>query len=138
MVGDEVILTEPKEPSNEVVWLMEMHYYSGEGDINHLYTGGKDNDNKINTGSGQFTLWSKLFDGLKNMNPVVMILDVLAVDGGRRELVVAGPYQNLLGYTVFEYGSPYYNLDITVRTQRSVVIAGMTYTAELVLWTEAS
>jgi hypothetical protein len=141
MVGDRVVLTEPKIPSNAAVWLENMYYYGGDGSINHIYEGTQ--DDKINSGAGGSAVWDKNFKGLKNLNPVVIILEVSAVENdgeghGRRDMIIAGPYQNFQGYTVFEFGSSYQNLDVTVRTQRSVVISGMTYTAEMVLWKEGS
>ena len=141
LVEDTVTLTEPKDPNNGAVWLTDMYYYSSIGSFSHLYTGGTDQDNKVNTGTGEFTNWTRTFTGLKNMDPVVMVLNVYAVpdkgelaENGRQHLVVAGPYQNLLGYTVFEYGSPYAGQSPIVSTQRSVVICGMTYTAQFILW----
>jgi hypothetical protein len=144
IVGDQVTLTEPKAPNNGAVWLMDMYYYSIEGGAQHLYTGGKDNANKLNTGSGEFLNWTRNFNGLKSLDPVVMILNVYAVpdngelpENGRQDLVVAGPYQNLLGYTVFEYGPSNPGLSTIVSSQRSVIISGMTYTAQFILWKES-
>ena len=137
MVGDDVILTEPKIPSNAAVWLENMSYYSSDGAVSWLYSGTK--DDKINTGSGNFNLWDQTFNGLKAMDPLFIILDVSAVENdgvghGRRELIVAGPYQNLQGYTVFGYGSTNPGLSTIVSSQRSVIISGMTYTAQFILW----
>ncbi len=136
MVGDDVILTEPKIPSNAAVWLESMSYYSSDGSVSYLYTG--TNDDKINTGTGLYELWSETFNGLKSMDPVFLILELSAVENnnghGRREIVIAGPYQNLLGYTVFQYGSQNPGNSPIVTSQRSVIISGMTYTAQLTLW----
>lgn len=134
VVNDEVILTEPKIPNNAAIWLMNMYYYSSSGSLPLLYPGGKIQENKVNTGQGRFELWSKEFPGLKSLEPIFMVLDVEAVDDGRRQLVVCGPYQNLLGHTLFEFGPPHQGNSAAVRTQRSVVISGMTYIAELILW----
>ncbi len=137
MVGDDVILTEPKIPSNAAVWLESMSYYSSDGSVSYFYTGGT-NDDKINTGGGLFELWSQTFNGLKSMDPVFLILELSAVENnnghGRREIVIAGPYQNFLGYTVFQYGSQNIANRPIVTSQRSVIISGMTYTAQLTLW----
>lgn len=136
MVGDDVILTEPKIPSNAAVWLESMYYYSSDGSISYLYTGTQ--VDKINTGGGLYQLWTETFNGLKSMDPVFLILELSAVENnnghGRRQIVIAGPYQNLLGYTVFQYGSQNPGNRPVVTSQRSVIISGMTYTAQLTLW----
>ncbi len=135
MIGDKVILTEPKDPNNGAIWIMNMNYYSGDGSLPPLYQGGKTQENKVTTGIGcPFVAWERTFTGLKSLDPVLIVIDVSAVENGRRQLIVAGPYQNLLGYTVFEYGAPMPRTNSIVTAQRSVLISGMTYTAQLILW----
>ena len=141
LVGDEVSLTRPKDSPNAEVKLHKVYSYSASGVLTHLYDGiqtGADKDH-FNTGNGQ-RFWNKTFSGLKSYDPVIMVFNIETVppDGtdGNQEIVVAGPYQNLLGYTVFHYGQIPSNSRAAIRMQRSVIISGMTYTAELTLWEE--
>ncbi len=137
MVGDQVMLTEPKDPSNGAIRLHNIYCYYGDGSIGVIYPDGND---LINTGiNSPFMLWNRNFEGLKDMDPVMVILDISAIDNtgsgkGRREMTVAGPYHESFGYSIFEFGSPFVGLSTTVKTQRSVFISGMTYTAQLILW----
>ena len=135
LVGDSVILTKAKDPSNEDVKINEIFVYGSSGELFSLYNG--TTDDHFNTGKGQHTLWNKAFDGLSEYDPTILIFNFEAVEGGRKEIVVAGPYQNLLGYTIFEYGSPVGSASAAVRLQRIVLISSMTYTVELWLWKES-
>jgi hypothetical protein len=76
------------------------------------------------------------FPEVKSYQPTLVIIsyDNTEGKGGRQDFVVAGPYQNLLGYSIFEYGSPISGSGPKIILQRSVIISGMTYTAELTFW----
>jgi hypothetical protein len=136
MVGDTIVLTEPKGAPNAAVELKAIYVYGSQGTLWLLYEGQGPPDDKFNTGQGQHFLWNRTFPGLHDYNPTVLVFHLWNIEEGREEIVVAGPYRNLMGYTVFEYGGPIKNAAAAVKLQRNVIIAGMTYTAELWLWKE--
>jgi len=145
MVGDKVILTRPKDAPNAAVDLKSVYVYGSQGTTWFLYNGQGPPNDKFNTGEGQHRLWNNTFPGLKGYDPVVLIFNIETVppdappsEGGKQEIIVAGPFQNLLGHTVFKYGDPLESRNASVKLQRSVIISGMTYTAELWLWKESS
>jgi len=142
MVGDNVILTRPKDAPNADVKLNSIYFLESGGALNSLYNG--TSQDHFNTGEGQHCLWNNTFSGLQDYDPVILIFNIETVPPknetehpGNQEIAVAGPYQNLLGYTVFEYGGSPKSSGAAVRIQRSVIISGMTYTVELTLWKES-
>ena len=137
-VDDTIKLTMPDNYTEAARWVNNIIPVMSTEDMEFLYNGTRSNDDKLNYGSQ--TIWSKTFNGLSDRDPVIFIFIFWTVDkkGGRQEILVAGPYQNLLGHTVFEFGEQPKNIRSSVRLQRSVVISGMTYTAELIFWKEPS
>jgi len=134
IVGNTVVLTKAKNPSNDDVKIVSIYVYTTDGNLLSLYNGTQ--KDHFNTGSGQLSLWSKTFSNLQELNPAILIFDFSTVDKGRREIVVAGPFRNLLNYNVFGYGG---NVPVgggAVKLQRNIVIEGMIYTAELWVWKE--
>ena len=85
-------------------------------------------------------VWEEYFPQLSSIDPVILVFNIWArpepTGSGKQEVIVAGLYQNLLGYDVFEYGFSANRGSDIVRLQRNVIISGMTYTAELVFWRE--
>ena len=146
MVGDTVILTRPKDKPSAEVKLNSVYFLESGSTLNSLYNGtqtGSDKDH-FNTGDSPHRCWNKTFSGLKYCDPVILIFNIETVppdaqqgEKGNQEIAVAGPYQNLLGHTVFDYGGSPKRSSSAVRIQRSVIISGMTYTAELWLWKES-
>ena len=135
--ADETItLTMPENYSEAARWVDNIMPVMSQEDMQFLYNGTRSNDDKLNYGNTP--VWSKTFDGLRDRNPVLFIFIFWTEDDGRAEVLAAGPYQNLLGYTVFEYGDSPKNAAFSVRLQRSVIISGMTYAAELTLWKDSS
>ena len=134
MVGDNVILTKAKDPSNEDVKLLEIFAFGSRGSLTSIYNGTA--QDHFNTGEGEHRLWTKTFPGLRTQDPAILVVNFDAVDKGRKEIIVTGPYQNLLGYTVFEYSGAPTSSSAAVKLQRSVIISGMTYIVELTLWKE--
>jgi hypothetical protein len=134
IVGNTVILTKAKNPSNEDVKIVSIYVYTTDGNVLSLYNGTQ--KDHFNTGSGQFSLWNKTFSNLQELNPAILIFDFSAVEGGRREIVVAGPFKSLLNYNVFGYGGNVPMSGDAVKLQRNIVIEGMIYTAELWVWKE--
>ncbi len=148
LVYDTLVLTSWKDPPDynvppsENVWIMDFLAFDSDGTLWHLLEGSKnDADNKFNTGSGEFERWSRPFDGLHDFQPVILIFNFWAVDedgNGRSQVLVSVAYPDLLGTNIFEYGgSPKRSGLSTVTVQRSVIISGMTYTSELIMWKES-
>lgn len=136
-VGDTIKLTMPDATPRGARWVDNIIPIGSEEYIEFLHNGTRSNDDKLNYGS--LEIWSKNFNGLRHSNPVIFIFNFWTVIAGegRQEVLIAGPYQNLLGISVFEYGGSPKKSGSAVRIQRSVVISGMTYTAELLLWKES-
>jgi len=154
MVGDKIILTKPKDPSNAAVNVTSVYAVGEQNSLWLLYEGQGPPYDKFNTGEGTFRLWPPsnhptypdgIFHGLSSYNPTILIFSLETsikkdegLKPGHQELVVAGPYQNFLGHTVFKYGdSSKSSGSASVKIQRSVIISGMTYIAELLLWKES-
>ena len=137
-VGDTLILTMPDATPKGARWVDHIIPIGSQEDLQFLYNGTRGNDDKLNYGS--LKVWMETFNGLRSDDPVIFVLAFWAVikGEGRKEVLVAGPYQNLLGNTVFEYGSSSKSSSAAaMKIQRSVIISGMTYTAELWLWKES-
>jgi len=136
-VGDSIILTMPDATPRGARWVDNIIPILGGQDLEFIYNGTRNNSDKLNYGA--LRVWSKTFNGLKSRNPVIFIFNFWTVikGEGRQEVLIAGPYHNLLGYTVFSYGESAASSGESVKIQRNVVISGMTYTAELWLWKES-
>jgi len=148
IVYDTVVLTSWKdppdfnEPPNMNVWILDIVAFDSEGTLWYLFEGPSSGNegNRFNSGDGLFERWSKIFHGLHDSDPVIMIFNFWAIDEqghGRSQVLVTVAYPNLLGSSVFEYGGYANVASSAVRIQRSVQISGMTFTAELWLWKES-
>jgi len=123
----------------------EIYVVGSHEDIWKLYEGmGGSEDHFTPSTAGNFEYWNNTFSGLKMHDPVLLVISLNTVpkgesdENGRQDIIIAGPYQRLLGYSVFEFGDhPESNVAV-IRIQRNVVISGMTYTAELLLWKDQS
>jgi hypothetical protein len=138
MVGDDIILTKPdNNPTGATIFLNGLYVFKDDG-TRTLFEDFKSKEKFTYTQSGNYQKWIGNFPGVKYYEPSLVILcyDDTEGAGGRQDFVVAGPYQNLLGYSIFEYGTSPKISDNVIRIQRSVLISGMTYTAELVFWKE--
>lgn len=145
LLGDNLILTRTKYTPNDNVWIMNATYITGDfGELKYLFNSSRKNDQNYQLNTGNFMMWSRKYNGLSFDDPVCFVLNFWAVDpskdpedpkNGRTEIVIAGPFQNIMGYSVFDYGDRPRSQG-AVRLQRSVIISGMTYTAELWLWKE--
>jgi len=67
--------------------------------------------------------------------PVRVTYELYPVGGGRRPVLLAGPSPIGGGFRVLNYGGT--PRGTTVRVQRNVIISGMTYIAEMILWKES-
>jgi hypothetical protein len=138
MVGDDIILTKPdNNPTGATIFINGLYVFKDDG-TRTLFEDFKSKEKFTYTQSGNYEEWIGNDPGVKYYEPSLVILcyDDTEGAGGRQDFVVAGPYQNLLGYSIFEYGASPKISDNAVRIQRSVLISGMTYTAELVFWKE--
>jgi len=139
VVDDTIILTRTKDTPNDNVWIVNATYISSDGELIYLFNASRKNDQQYQLNTGAKRMWNGTYVGLSYDDPVCFVLNFWAVDPsgkGRSEIVIAGPSQNLMGYTVFEYGGSLKSA-AAVRIQRSVIILGMTYIAELTLWKES-
>jgi hypothetical protein len=139
IVDDNVTLSIPEGPgwesdSKGTRWVESVVVVSEDG-IWNLYNG--TTDDKITYGQGNWG-WSKTFDGLSDYNPIFLIFE-LSVPNPRRLALFVGPYTTAHGYWVFNYGStPALSPGgSVVKLSRSVVIGGMSYIFELLMWKES-
>ena len=140
LVRDTMILTRTLETPRDNVWINNATFIRGGKELVYLFNSSRKNDKDYQLNTGAKRMWERSFYGLSKYDPVVFVLNFWAVDKGgrgRSEIVIAGPCQNLMGYSVFEYGDPPRSSHSVVKIQRSVVISSMTYTAELWLWKES-
>jgi len=139
LVGETIILTRTKDTPSDNVWIVNATYITGNGDLKYLFNASAKNDKRYQLNTGAKRMWNGTYIGLSYYDPVCFVLNFWAVDSngkGRSEIVIAGPFQNTMGYAVFDYGNSLLGYG-SVRFQRSVIISGMTYIAELWLWKES-
>jgi len=122
----------PAEQPEEADWIQNIVAYTGTFET--LFKG----SDKITYGQG-YKLWSKNFKGLKKSEPDLLILKLWANPKGegsarRRAVMIVGSLPGWIGFGVQYGGKPQ---GTTVRVQRSVIISGMTYIAEMILWKES-
>jgi hypothetical protein len=143
VVGDTITLTRTKDtPPSDAVWIVNGTYFSSSEDLGlvYLFNASAKNDKNYHLNTGAKIMWSRSYRGLSKNDPICFVFNFWAVDNngvGRTYIVIAGPYENLMGCTVFEYGGNPKNAAATAKIQRSVIIFGMIYTAELWLWKES-
>lgn len=137
MVGDELILTMPDATPRGARWVDHVIKFDWDSFI-FLYNGTRSNDDKLTYGKG-YAVWSKEFENLKHEDPAMTLFGFWAVDPGtgRRSILIIGPNPNWLGARVMHYGGTPASSSSSVKVQRNVVISGMVYTVELVMWKEA-
>jgi hypothetical protein len=135
-VGDNIILTMPDATPRGARWVDNIVPLMDNDDLEFLYNGTRKNDDKLNYGS--LNVWMKKFNGLRQREPIVFLFNFWTVEEGegRQEILIAGPYQNLLGHSVFQYGPDPKSGHTSVKIQRNVIISGMMYVTELWLWKE--
>jgi hypothetical protein len=153
IVYDTLVLTSWKDPPDynagpgetpENVWILKIVAIGSDGSLWNLFEGSKSgNDTSFNSGKGSFERWSQLFAGLHDFEPVILIFNFWAevkddTRPGRQQVLIAMAYPDILGTSIFDYcGSPKSSGGASVKIQRSVIISGMTYIAELWLWKES-
>ena len=143
MVGDNVILTRPdiEGYSEEERRILAGYAYSSDGSLISFFEGPLTGPDVEKFNYGSFRVWEKSFLGLSTYDPVILVFNIYArpepTGGGKQEVLVAGLYQKLLSQNVFQYGDSSRIGEGAIRLQRSVIVSGMTYTAELVFWKES-
>jgi hypothetical protein len=132
LVDDTIIITRPFTLPNEERTIENIVVLTEEGVIS-LYNGTE--TDILNYGA--FNVWNKTFPGLKDMDPILLIVNLEAVEKatGRKGVLVVGPYPNYVGSRVVEYGGT--PKGAAIRLQRSVSISGMTYVVDLTFWKES-
>jgi hypothetical protein len=136
IVNDTAILSHPGITPPDTRFVLNAETFTEDGLVS-LYNGTFSDEDVLNYGAKN--VWSKLFSGLKSINPVLMIFNIYAVEEGvgKKGLLLVGPYPNYAGVRVigYGYGNGVSN-DNSVKLQRAVNISGMTYIVELGLWKE--
>jgi len=137
LVGDYIILTKPRSIPNGDVKILDITTVTDDGELVVLYNGTGGSEDQINWGSKD--RWLKKINGLKDVNPTLIILDATAPEegSGRIAKIAVGPFPVDLGSRVLTYGPPG-GIPIVGAAvlERSVKIAGLDYVFKLVLWKE--
>jgi hypothetical protein len=123
---------------NGARWVENIYGYDLQNLLT-LYTGGKgDNNAKINNGAGLFDVWNMTFPGLSMINPsmLIFVLNVPLKTTGRTLIVIAGPFSFDASNKIFEFGPGKPTGAVLTTMRRFVIISGMTYVSELLLWKE--
>jgi hypothetical protein len=132
VVGDNVVMTTPPVTPKDNRWILG-GYALTEEDLLSVLTGTQ--TDCINWGSS--SQWVKNIPDLSRLNPLIMIFSFKAVDknSGRQGVLVVGPYPGCMGNRVLSYSCGNRRAE-SVTLQRSVIISGMTYPVEFILWKE--
>ncbi len=135
VVGDNIILTNPSDalsPPYPSRWILNIQMYNYETSVN-LLNGSRTNEYKLVYGSG-FGVWSRVFEGLDQSEPSLLIFTFDAVDVGRTLVILVGPWGLWSTEGIIQLNTESVSSGASVSVQRDVLIAGMAYTAELRLW----
>jgi len=137
-VGENVTLTiPPDEQPNDARWVDNLIVFSGDLESGFeavsLHNGTRSNDDKLTWGLG-YKVWERSFKDLKRNKPIILIGNIWSVqqEEGRRSHLVMSP--SLQGYSLY-YGCSEPS-GTTVTVDRNVIISGMTYLVEMILWKE--
>jgi len=106
-------------------------------DVSNIYTGGDPTEDKMTWGSG-YSYWTQQLPWLSYEEPSFLIFNVWVSLGhgqGRPFVLFLGPGPSWRGCRVLNYGGT--PQGTTARVQRNVIISGMTYLAEMILWKES-
>jgi len=149
IVGDNITLQIPRrampgENNNTKGerWIEQITYVDENGAW--TYYEGSHTEDPINYGSGSDKyIWSREFPGLSSDAPMFLIFTISVplkqekgeTKPGRQLVFFLGPNPNWMGVRVQSYGDPSGSRGATsVKIQRNVIIAGMTYIVEFTLW----
>ena len=138
--GDTIVLSFRGELTNTsaVRRVLKIDSFNYDETLTEIYGGGDGNEDKITEGYG-YVFWNSTFPGLRAMDPALLLFLVSvplgAGGGGRRPVIVTGPFSLWESSGVFGFGSSSEGIVVS-RLRRYVVVGGMTYIAELTLWRE--
>ena len=95
---------------------------------------------KITNGIGSVD-WNNTFPGLTAINPALLLFVIEApnepgMGSGRHLTTICGPFNFVDNVRVFRFGDENPRGNEIIKMRRYVLIAGMTYIAELTLWKE--
>jgi len=134
--GDTVVLTFRDELAGEALGerrVKNIMTYSYDNQLSKLYDGtGTPTGSHITHGLG-YDYWNNTFPGLEAMNPALLLF-TLSVPNPRRLVVVSGPFSLSEPSVVFRYEGAVSG--VATQLRRYVIISGITYIAELMLWKE--
>ena len=140
--GDTIILSFRGELTNTSAArrILNIMSYNYDDTLTQIYGGGDGNEDKITEGYG-YVFWNNTFPGLKAMDPALLLFLVSvplgAGGGGRRPVIVAGPFSLWESSEIFSFGPDSEQVsDVALKLRRYVIVSGMTYIAELTLWKE--
>ncbi|MDH5663608.1 MAG: hypothetical protein OEY90_03990 [Candidatus Bathyarchaeota archaeon] len=140
--GDTIVLSFRGELTNTsaVRRVLDIMAYNYDETMMEIYEGGDGNEDKITEGYG-YVFWNNTFPGLTAMDPALLLFVVSvplgAGGGGRRPVIVAGPFSHWESSEIFSFGPDSEQIhDVAIKLRRYVVFSGITYIAELSLWKE--
>jgi hypothetical protein len=139
--GDNIVLSFRGELTNTsaVRRILNINTFTFDEDLMKIYDGSSDpNSDKITEGYG-YVFWNNTFPGLSALNPALLLFMVSvplgAGEGGRRPVLVVGPYSFWESSEILSFGYPEQTNDFGVKLRRYIVdSSGMIYTAELLVW----
>jgi len=138
-VGDDVILTIPPEKQPKGArWIDYLAMVDEEGNVSFLHNGTRANEDKLTWGEGYET-WTTEITGLAYYGPVLFVGGIWGVEDGRKEVLAVGPFPNWFGPRVLQYGDAAGSNrgSSAVKLQRLVIVGGMVYLFEIILWRES-
>jgi len=133
IIGDQATLTfKESEQPRDARWVCDIAMLNPEG-ATIIYKGNKQSDT-LNYGS--LRVWNKTFQGLSCSNPVLLVFNICAVEkpGGRKGILVVGPYPTYTGNRVIQYGENPKGSVTVINLQRTVCIRNLAYIFEIELW----
>jgi len=151
-VGDSITVMMPLEEeekrsqSQEEDYVSSIDAYYSQEDIEDMYNGTQKDDKFVWGRGADFKNWTRTIPGLKASDPGLLIFTVYCTPKGegkgaqgrgtgKKHVLIAGPSPSWMGFRVLNYGGT--PRGTTARVQRNVIISGMTYLAEMILWKES-
>ncbi len=139
ILGDNVTITIPPDAKPRDSIGIANIVVINEDSLDFIYNGTFPYpEDRLTWGQG-YKYWTRSFENLQEYGPILTLFNIWGVDGGRGNILVLGPYPNWMGSRVLAYGDPAgaRGASSAVKIQRDVVISGMTYIAQLILWKES-
>jgi len=143
IVGDTVTLQIPEDvvPSEQPRGERRVMSVTSvtESSVSTIYEGGDPNEDKMNWGEGSpYSSINYTFPGMRYEDPMFLIFTIrvsLGQGGGLSLVLFLGPRPNWMGVRVQDYGDQRgASSGSAVKVSRNVLISGMTYIVEFILW----